>query len=63
MSRFAIDTRIGYPIYDSDDIAKLQTDLNIQMKFNNDKFECVKYGRNEDFKRLSQCTCQDNKLI
>ena len=33
------------------------------MKFNMDKFEYVKYGRNEDLKHLSQYTYQDNKPI
>ena len=70
ISSFTNDTRIGYPIGDQDDIAKLHTDLNsifkwaIQnMKCNTENFECVKYGQNEDLLHLSQYTCQDNNLI
>ena len=62
LDSFVDDTRIGYSIGDPNEITKLQTDLisifkwadQNKIKFNTDKFECVKYGRNEDLTRLSQ---------
>ena len=59
------DTRTDYPIGDPDDIAELQISINAifkwasqkNMEFNTEKFEFVKYGRNEDFWRFPQYTC------
>jgi ribonuclease P/MRP protein subunit RPP40 len=56
VSSFADDTRIGRRIKTESDVTDLQADLNSiyewavdnNMMFNNEKFECLRYGRNKD---------------
>ena len=58
VSSFADDTRILSGIRDMDDVANLQADLDAiftwatrnNATFNSEKFECLRYGRNESIK-------------
>ena len=53
LSSFADDTRIGHRIKTNDDVTQLQKDLDSiyqwsvenNMKFNSEKFECIRYGK------------------
>ena len=57
VSSFADDTRVGRRIKTPADVQALQEDLNTiyrwssknNMKFNSDKFECIRYGKKKDF--------------
>ena len=56
LSSFADDTRIGHRIKTADDVTVLQKDLESiyqwstdnNMKFNSEKFECIRYGKRSD---------------
>ena len=56
LSSFADDTRIGHRIKTADDVTVLQKDLESiyqwsadnNMKFNSEKFECIRYGKRRD---------------
>ena len=58
VSSFADDTRILAPIMSNEDVDSLQADLDViyewsvenNAQFNDDKFECVRYGYNEQIK-------------
>ena len=57
LSSFADDTRVGHRIKEASDIIALQEDLKSiydwsttnNMKFNSEKFECVRYGKRKEF--------------
>lgn len=71
VSSFADDTRIGRSVNCPNDAELLQLDLESiydwakrnNMQFNTDKFECVKYGKNEDLKQSCKYTAQDGQII
>ena len=56
VSSFADDTRVGHRIKTTEDVQALQEDLNTiyqwssnnNMKFNSDKFECIRYGKKKE---------------
>ena len=56
VSSFADDTRVGHRIRTAEDANALQKDLNTiyqwsaknNMKFNSEKFECIRYGKRKD---------------
>ena len=56
VSSFADDTRVGHRIKTAEDVQALQEDLNTiyrwssknNMKFNSDKFECIRYGKKKE---------------
>jgi hypothetical protein len=56
VSSFADDTRLTYPIDNDDDVAAMQSELEVIYKwaaennstFNSDKFECIRYHCNKD---------------
>ena len=58
VSSFADDTRILAGISNTDDVRKLQIDLNAIFEwarqnnatFNDDKFECIRYGKNDEIR-------------
>ena len=62
LSSFADDTRIGSEIASHHDCEDLQTDLDVvyewthtnNMELNADKFECMRYGGNQDLKASTQ---------
>ena len=71
LSSFADDTRVSKDINGLVDTFKLQRDLNAiyawasinNMKFNADKFELIRYGKDEDLKEISKYLSSDGKLI
>ena len=62
LSSFADDTRIGSKIASPQDNKTLQADLDVvyewtlvnNMELNADKFECMRYGTNQDLKEGTQ---------
>ena len=71
LSSFADDTRLMKEIKNLADIIQLQEDLNAvyewtelnNMKLNGLKFEHLKYGRNEELKKLSKYYSDTQKVI
>lgn len=71
VSSFADDTRIGRDVNEPNDVSELQKDMEAiydwaesnNMQFNTDKFECVRYGKDEELKSSTQYTAQDGKVI
>ena len=71
LSSFADDTRIGSKITTVDDVSRLQADLNTvyewtsenNMQLNGDKFECMRYGRNNDIKETSNYKSNTDTII
>ena len=70
-SSFADDTRVQRGIQSSEDCSDLQDDLQliydwaatVNMKFNSDKFECVRYWSNQTQAPSFQYISPDNKPI
>jgi len=64
VSSFADDTRISHGITSEEDVAQLQSDLQIvyewqqenNMLFNEKKFELLRYGKNQDIKDTTNYT-------
>ena len=62
VSSFADDTRAAHGIDTVQDVAELQADLNViyqwaddnNMQFNSKKFECLRYGNNQELKSTTQ---------
>lgn len=67
VSSFADDTRIGRGISRVEDVAILQNDLELvydwaernNMKFNIEKFECLRYGRHQEVQTCTAYHCHD----
>ena len=70
-SMFADDTRLMADIQEEADVEKMQEDLDRiyswadknNMKFNRDKFELLRYGKNQDLKDETIYLSADNNII
>ena len=68
---FADDTRLMADIQEEADVEKMQEDLDRiyswadknNMKFNSDKFELLRYGKNQDLKDDTIYFSADNNII
>lgn len=71
VSSFADDTRAAYGIDTVQDVAVLQADLNAvyqwaddnNMQFNSKKFECLRYGTNQELKVNTQYLSNTGEVI
>ena len=71
VSSFADDTRVAHNINHIEDVAKLQSDLEAvyhwsetnNMQFNSNKFECMRYGNNQDIKANTNYISNTGDLI
>ena len=71
VSSFADDTRVGHRIKTAEDINSLQEDLKAiyqwsadnNMKFNSEKFECIRYGKRRDIHETTVYLSDTNTVI
>ena len=71
VSSFADDTRVGHRIKTAEDINSLQEDLKTiyqwsaenNMKFNSEKFECIRYGKRRDIHETTVYLSDTNTVI
>ena len=71
VSSFADDTRVAHGVDSEQDVLDLQADLNTvyqwadnnNMQFNSKKFECLRYGSNQELKRSTHYTSNSGKEI
>ena len=71
VSSFADDTRVGHRIRTTEDANALQKDLNSiyqwsaknNMKFNSEKFECIRYGKRKDIHNTTGYHSDVNTMI
>merc|ERR1711888_508941 len=71
VSSFADDTRVGRRIKTPADVQALQEDLNTiyrwssknNMKFNSDKFECIRYGKKKELHDNTHYLSDTNTVI
>ena len=71
VSSFADDTRVGHRIRTAEDANALQKDLNTiyqwsaqnNMKFNSEKFECIRYGKRTDIHETTGYYSDANTII
>ena len=71
VSSFADDTRVGHRIRTTEDANALQKDLNSiyqwsaknNIKFNSEKFECIRYGKRNDIHKTTGYHSDANTII
>ena len=71
VSSFADDTRVGHRIQKAEDVTALQQDLKTiykwstenNMKFNSEKFECIRYGKLNEFHETTEYYSDANTVI
>ena len=71
VSSFADDTRVAHIVDSVEDVARLQSDLNViyqwsdtnNMQFNSKKFECLRYGTNQELQANTQYLSNTGDVI